>query len=174
MTHTSSAMNIGRAMRAFAGIWMSGSRPIRFRPRMNENSVSRNGVNGKTLRAHGLQDDLVLDELDGHLADVLHAGRHERALAGEHEEADGDDRRRARNSSTILLTANARRRPRSLGQLKRCWYRRDFQREQSCVSSSRLETGVGERDRKVAGLPEQQAEVGHDDGEAEGHLARPS
>ena len=39
-------MIIGNAMRALAGIWMMGTRPMMFRQKMNEKSVSRNGRNG--------------------------------------------------------------------------------------------------------------------------------
>ena len=37
-------MNIGRAMRAFTGIWTTGMIPQMLQTKMNVNSVSRNGV----------------------------------------------------------------------------------------------------------------------------------
>ena len=67
------------------------------------NSVMRNGVNFSPSGPDRLQDDPLLDEVDGRLGDVLDAGGHERLLAAaEPHHADGDQRREPHQDDDLV------------------------------------------------------------------------
>ena len=92
-------------MRDVGGNWMNGITSQKFRKRMKRKSVPRNGVKRAGVVADDVLGDAVVDELVGHLDDVLHARGLQLHLpaAAEHEDAGSQIDEMMTRSAVLLI-----------------------------------------------------------------------
>ena len=138
----------------------------------------------------GLHDDALLDEVHRGLGQVLHALGHHLLLAAEQEEDDGEQHgEHAHQGDLVEPVPGVGVGPKALGHSTRFWIGGNSSSASSAAITRSttpsaqtgrtrrgdgLEPGEGERGRDVPHLPEQQAEVGDDDGDAAAAPPRPT
>ena len=90
-------------MRAVGGNWMPGMISQMFKNRMNRNSVPEERREAAGVVADDVLGDAVVDELVGHLHDVLHAAGLQRLLAAAEDEDRADRERRDEDEQHRLV-----------------------------------------------------------------------